>query len=211
MIRAYLPRTSMKPAPSSSGQVFRFGLFEADVVRNTLTRNGVRVKIQDQPLRVLILLLERPGEIVAREELRHRLWSADTYVDFEGSLNVILKKLRAAIDDDSENPRFIETVPRHGYRFIAPVSGGEATVIQAIRQNGAVQTAPQLKAEIAVPAASELNGRRLLVVAACALILLSLFGAGWFGVHRKTTPARPRAVSASLPPPHPRRKTLSFV
>src|SRR5260370_6054673 len=108
------------------------------------------VKIQDQPLRVLILLLERPGEIVAREELRHRLWSADTYVDFEGSLNVILKKLRAAIDDDSENPRFIETVPRHGYRFIAPVSGGETTVIQAIRPNGAVPTAPQLKSEISV-------------------------------------------------------------
>ncbi len=201
----------MQPAPSSSGQVFRFGLFEADVVRNTLTRNGVRVKIQDQPLRVLILLLERPGEIVAREELRHRLWSADTYVDFEGSLNVILKKLRAAIDDDSENPRFIETVPRHGYRFIAPVSGGEATVIQAIRQNGAVQTAPQLKAEIAVPAASELNGRRFLVVAACALILLSLFGAGWFASHRKTTAASRRSVSPAVPAPIRVRKSVAVL
>src|SRR6476660_5618974 len=102
--------------------IFRFGLFEADAAGGQLMRNGVRIKIQDQPFRVLLVLLERPGEIVSREELRQRLWSEGTYVDFDGSLNVILKKLRAAIDDDSENPRFIETVPRRGYRFIAPVS-----------------------------------------------------------------------------------------
>jgi len=101
---------------------FRFGLFEADVSRNTLTRNGVRVKIQDQPFRVLLLLLERTGDIVTREELRLKLWPEGTFVDFDGSLNVILKKLRAAIDDDSDNPRFVETVPRRGYRFIAPVT-----------------------------------------------------------------------------------------
>ena len=96
---------------ASSGQVFRFGLFEADATRSTLTRSGVRVKIQDQPFDVLVMLLERPGEIVPREALRQKLWPEGTYVDFDGSLNVILKKLRAAIDDDSENPRFIETVP----------------------------------------------------------------------------------------------------
>src|SRR5579859_6904365 len=100
----------------------RFGLFEADVFHKALTRNGMRVKIQDQPFRVLLLLLERPGEIVSREELRQSLWPDGTFVDFDGSLNVILKKLRAAIDDDSDNPRFIETVPRRGYRFIAPVT-----------------------------------------------------------------------------------------
>src|SRR6478672_1311656 len=105
-----------------SAKIFRFGLFEADAAQGTLTRNGVRVKIQDQPFRVLVLLLERPGETVRREELRQRLWPDGTFVDFDGSLNVILKKLRAAIDDDSDNPRFIETLPRRGYRFIAPVS-----------------------------------------------------------------------------------------
>src|SRR5438270_8301635 len=105
-----------------SANIFRFGLFQADAAGGTLMRNGVRMKLQDQPFRVLLILLERPGEIVTREELRQRLWSEGTYVDFDGSLNVILKKLRAAIDDDSENPRFIETVPRRGYRFIAPVS-----------------------------------------------------------------------------------------
>ena len=101
---------------------FRFGLFEADPARNTLTRSGSQIRIQDQPFRVLIHLLEKAGETVPREELRHLLWSDDTFVDFDASLNVILKKLRTILRDDSENPRFIETVPRRGYRFIAPVT-----------------------------------------------------------------------------------------
>src|SRR5215471_7321114 len=108
---------------ASPGIVFHFGLFEANKIDGVLRRGGTKVKIQDQPFRLLVLLLERPGEIVRREELRQKLWPEGTYVDFDGSLNVILKKLRAAIDDDSDNPRFIETVPRHGYRFIAPVTG----------------------------------------------------------------------------------------
>ena len=124
----------------SSGQVFRFGLFEAYGTRNTLTRKGVRVKIHDQPFRVLILLLENAGEIVTRDELRQKLWPEGTYVDFDGSLNVILKKLRRAIDDDSDNPRFIETVPRRGYRFIAPVS--EISQNQMLRQEDAIADAP---------------------------------------------------------------------
>src|SRR5215475_14904846 len=111
----------MEPGAASS-KIYRFGLFETDVAKGTLTRNGIRVKLQDQPFRVLIFLLERPGEIVTRDELRQRLWPEGTYVDFDGSLNVILKKLRAAIDDDSDNPRFVETVPRRGYKFIAPVA-----------------------------------------------------------------------------------------
>lgn len=106
----------------SSGQVFQFGLFEANVAHNTLTRKGVRVKIQEQPFSVLVFLLEHPGEIVTREELRQKLWPEGTYVDFDGSLNVILKKLRAALDDDADNPTFVETVPKKGYRFIAPVT-----------------------------------------------------------------------------------------
>ncbi len=110
-----------------SSKIYRFGLFEADLARGTLTRNGLRVKVQDQPFRVLILLLERPGEIVTREELRQKLWPEGTYVDFDGSVNVILKKLRAALEDDSDNPRFVETVPRRGYRFIAPVSSNDST------------------------------------------------------------------------------------
>ena len=106
--------------------LYRFGLFEADPGSGTLTRSGARIRIQDQPFRVLIALLEQPREIVSREELRRRLWADGTFVDFDGSLNVIVKKLRAAIGDDPANPRFIETVPGKGYRFIAPVEGGDA-------------------------------------------------------------------------------------
>ena len=104
------------------GSLFRFGLFEADASRGTLIRNGAPVKIQDQPFRVLVHLLEHAGATVTRDELRRLLWGDETFVDFDASLNVILKKLRAALRDDSENPRFIATVPRHGYRFLAPVA-----------------------------------------------------------------------------------------
>jgi len=199
----------MEPARSSSGQVFRFGLFEADVAQNTLTRNGVRIKIQDQPLRVLILLLERPGEIVGREELRQKLWPADTFVDFEGSLNVILKKLRAALDDDSDNPRFIETVPRHGYRFIAPVSASSETAAQNMPQNGAVENAP--KAEPTVPAGRALKGQRVILYTAAALLLPSLLVAGWLASHRKNTEASPRNVAAAASAPVRLRKSVAVL
>ena len=99
----------------------RFGLFEVDLVRGTLARQGLKLRIQEQPFRVLELLLRKNGEIVSREELRQSLWPEGTHVNFDGSLNAALKKLRAALQDDAENPRFIETVPRQGYRFVAPV------------------------------------------------------------------------------------------
>jgi Tol biopolymer transport system component/DNA-binding winged helix-turn-helix (wHTH) protein len=99
----------------------RFGLFEVDFASGTVTRQGVRVKLQEQPFRILSLLLLQYGEIVSRDQLRQALWPQGTHVNFEGSLNAALKKLRAALQDDAENPRFIETVPRQGYRFLAPV------------------------------------------------------------------------------------------
>src|SRR3954468_6001035 len=142
----------MEQMPASAS-LFRFGMFEADSVNCTLTRSGARIKIQEQPFRLLLLLLERPGEVVSREELRQRLWPEGTYVDFDGSLNVILKRLRAAIGDDPENARFIETVPRRGYRFIAPVAIVPPKFEQAKTfQNGLQQISPQTPAEIAVPA-----------------------------------------------------------
>src|SRR5215831_17802850 len=93
-------REMLMKRASGSGNLFRFGLFEADPVGCTLTHNGARVKLQDQPFRLLLLLLERPGEVVTREELRQALWPEGTHVDFDGSLNVILKRPRAALDDD---------------------------------------------------------------------------------------------------------------
>lgn len=100
----------------------RFGLFEADFEQRILAKGGLRVKLQDQPFRVLAMLLERPGELVTREEIQQRLWPADTFVEFDGGLNTAIKKLRAALGDSSDNPRFVETIPRLGYRFLAPVA-----------------------------------------------------------------------------------------
>jgi tetratricopeptide (TPR) repeat protein/DNA-binding winged helix-turn-helix (wHTH) protein len=100
----------------------KFGLFEADLGRLLLTKQGLRVKIQEQPFHLLALLLERPGEIIAREEIRQKLWAADTFVEFDDGLNTAIKKLRTALGDSSDNPLFIETVPRRGYRFLAPVT-----------------------------------------------------------------------------------------
>ena len=101
----------------------RFGIFEVDVRSREVRKQGVRIKLQEQPFHVLKVLLERPGEIVTREELRSQIWSADTFVDFDNSLNTSINKLREALGDSADSPRFIETVPRRGYRFVAPVKG----------------------------------------------------------------------------------------
>ena len=87
-----------------------------------LRRNGTRVRLQEQPFQILALLLERAGEVVTREELQRKLWAADTFVDFDNGLNIAIKKLRTALGDDAEAPRYIETLPRRGYRFLAQVT-----------------------------------------------------------------------------------------
>ena len=102
-------------------RVLRFGLFEVDLRARELRRSGVKLKLQEQPFEVLSLLLERPGEVVTREELRDRLWPADTFVDFDHSVNAAIKRLRDALGDSADNPRFVETLARRGYRFIAHV------------------------------------------------------------------------------------------
>src|SRR5438270_5609223 len=101
----------------------QFGIFEVDLRAGELRRHGSRVKLQEQPFQILTLLLERPGELVTREELQKKLWPADTFVDFDHSLNAAIRRLRDALGDSAENPRFVETVARRGYRFLAPVSG----------------------------------------------------------------------------------------
>ena len=101
--------------------IFRFGAYEADPGSGELRKAGVRLRVQEQPFQVLLVLLERPSEVVTREELRQKLWPADTFVDFDHSLNTIINKLREALSDSAVNPRFIETLARRGYRFLAPV------------------------------------------------------------------------------------------
>src|SRR3981189_1060284 len=102
--------------------LYRFGVFELEAHTGELRRNGVKLKLQDQPYQVLLKLLEHAGQPVTREQLRSALWPADTFVDFETGLNTTIKRLRETLGDSAENPAFIETVPKRGYRFIAPVT-----------------------------------------------------------------------------------------
>src|SRR5215472_5787439 len=114
---------------SAARRVARFGLFEVDFAAQELRKSGIKIKVQDQPFQILALLLERPGEIVTREEIQKRLWTGDTFVDFDLGLNSAIKKLRQALGDESDNPRFVETLYRRGYRFLAPVQGDEPDAI----------------------------------------------------------------------------------
>jgi len=109
-----------------SAQIVRFGVFEADLQTGELHKNGVKVPLQGQPFQVCALLLERSGELVTREELRQKVWPEDTFVDFERALNTAVAKIRLALGDDADNPRFVETLPRRGYRFIGPVESSPA-------------------------------------------------------------------------------------
>src|SRR5467141_3699790 len=106
---------------NSTKGVITFGTFEVDLQAGELRRNGRKVRLQEQPFQVLAVLLEHAGEIVTREELRNRLWPADTFVDFDNGLNAAVNKLRDALSDSAEKPNYVETLPRRGYRFISAV------------------------------------------------------------------------------------------
>jgi DNA-binding winged helix-turn-helix (wHTH) protein len=109
------------PRPARSANVVRFDVFEVDLRAAELYKAGRKIKLQVQPFHVLLILLERPGEVVTREEMQKRLWPADTFVDFDHSLNTAIKKLRQALCDDKKKPRFVETLPKRGYRFLVGV------------------------------------------------------------------------------------------
>jgi Tol biopolymer transport system component/DNA-binding winged helix-turn-helix (wHTH) protein len=135
----------------NSRKVVRFGPFELDAAHGELRKNGMRIRLQGQPFQILLVLLESPGEVVGRDALRERLW-ADTFVDFEHSLNTAVKKLRQVLGDNPENPTFIETVPRIGYRFIAAV--------RAIHHDQAGLELPGAKGGPAAPVAVTTAGKR---------------------------------------------------
>ena len=109
------------PHAESPGTSYRFGLFEADRRTGELRKQGRTLKLRGRPFDILILLLDHQGDIVTREELRQQLWAADTFVDFDHGLNSAVNRLRETLGDSAESPRFIETLPRRGYRFIAPI------------------------------------------------------------------------------------------
>jgi Tol biopolymer transport system component/DNA-binding winged helix-turn-helix (wHTH) protein len=131
------------PDPGSSSAVVRFDVFEVDLRAGDLRQHGRRLKLQEQPLRVLSLLLERPGDLVTRDELRQKLWPADTFVDFDHGLNSAVARLREALRDSADKPRFIETIAKRGYRFIAPLE--DVTVARAPALNSTAATSSPLK------------------------------------------------------------------
>jgi cholera toxin transcriptional activator len=139
------------PGSRSSG-IARFGVFELDLAAGELRKNGTKLRLQDQPFQVLALLLERVGDVVTREELRQKLWPADTFVDFDHSLNTAVNKLRETLGDSASSPRYIETLARRGYRFIAPVQ----TIVGTSERSSATATVRQdspnpLHPELEVP------------------------------------------------------------
>src|SRR5580704_13843593 len=160
------------------GRIFA-GQFEVDMGAGELYKNGRRIALQEKPFRVLNMLLRRPGELVTREDLQSQLWSVDTHVEFDEGLNTAIRKLRTAFGDSADNPRFIETVPRRGYRFIAPVSRAE--IVAAVPE---VQASPS--ASVPPSSHTHLWSRRPRAWAAVlgALLLLALVLAVMSGARR---------------------------
>ncbi len=146
------------PTPARSASSIRFGDFELQLDAGELRRGGNRVSLPEQPLRLLEVLIAHPGVVVSREQLRERLWAADTFVDFEHGLNAAVKRLRDALGDSADQPQFIETVPKRGYRFIAPI---DSDVADTIGTNGH-------------------GAKRRVRAGAAAFLLLIAGGVGWW-------------------------------
>jgi len=159
----------------------RFGVFEVNLRSGELRKHGLRLRLPGQPLKILTILLEQPGEVITREQIQKSLWPHDTFVDFEHSLNSAIKKLREALGDSAGHPRYIETVPRLGYRFIAPVSLGEPTdpstfVVSAGTTTAIAETLPGRPLDVPVEHSWSLQVKRAFQIAA----LLAIIAAAWW-------------------------------
>jgi DNA-binding winged helix-turn-helix (wHTH) protein len=164
-----------------SPQIVRFGTFEVDLRSAELRKNGLRLKLTGQPFQILSILLERPGEVVSREELQKRLWP-DTFVDVDHSLNMAINKIREVLDDSADTPRFLETLPRRGYRFIAPIMvNGNAASAPAelpVKENSGTRPAP--------------TARTRMHRAAALVFVLGLLAAAGLGIYRcREAPSSP--------------------
>jgi Tol biopolymer transport system component/DNA-binding winged helix-turn-helix (wHTH) protein len=181
---------------TTAKRVLRFGLYEVDFASQELRKAGIKLKIQDQPFQILALLLERPGQIVTRGEIQKRLWAGDTFVDFDLGLNSAVKKLRQVLGDESDNPRFIETLYRRGYRFLAPVQNEPLTfaAVSTITSplpsegNGTKAGLHRMVGQAERGAPQQQNSRKLLVY----LLLPILLGLGLLGGYWLRPPSPPR-------------------
>jgi cholera toxin transcriptional activator len=121
------PSSDPTPGSDNESRLLRFGVFEVDLAAGELRKNGRRIRLQEQPFQVLVALLENAGRVVTREDLRQEIWPAHTFVDFDHSLNTAVNKIRESLGDSASSPRFVETLARRGYRFVAPVDGARAS------------------------------------------------------------------------------------
>jgi DNA-binding winged helix-turn-helix (wHTH) protein/tetratricopeptide (TPR) repeat protein len=166
------------------GTVYRFGPFEVNAASGELLKNGRPIRLQEQPYRLLLVLLETPGEVVSREELRSRLWPGDTFVDFDGSLRVAVRKLREALDDNAEDPRYIETIPKRGYRFLLP----EVRRMDAATEVAEPNVDPTPLQTHASPVATRQSHKPLLKYGIAAVAALILTAGGIFLWQHRTRP-----------------------
>lgn len=186
--------------PQSAARKLRFGLFEADLSTGELRKSGIRIRIQAQPFRVLTLLLEKSGEVVTREELQQRIWGSDTIVDFDHSLGTAINKLREALGDSAENSRFIETLARRGYRFLAPVSPvleheSEVNPDATPLDQGYSQKSARLLLHHPGSSLPHSRFRRRTLISAAVILLIFVAGASWFlGKHFGSHPYAPPRI-----------------
>jgi DNA-binding winged helix-turn-helix (wHTH) protein len=171
-LMAVEPARSRMESPSVPA-TFRFGDFELDADAGELRRNSRRVKLQPQPFKLLLLLVRRPGALVSRDEIRRELWPEGTFVDFDQAVNFAVKQIRDALGDAAERPLYLETVPRRGYRFIAPVNPGEMRPAGPVPSGTTVHFQKALWTNIAELRMAEARRRRYTVIA--GLVLAALF------------------------------------
>jgi len=183
-------------------QRFRFGTFEADARTGELTRQGRKVKLQEQPFQILIALLERSGDLVTREELKQRIWPGDTVLDFDRGLNRAINRLRDALRDSADNPRFVETIPKRGYRLIAEVQDLEASMVAPLAVSASPQQAETLTSVSLSRTAKVRPGKRIVVAAAAGILLVA--AVVWNTAHWRSrlsgAPAGPRIRSIAVLP-----------
>jgi DNA-binding winged helix-turn-helix (wHTH) protein/Tol biopolymer transport system component len=174
--------------PVGQNQTVRFGPFELDTRCAELRKSGIRLKLQGQPIQILEMLVAHPGELVTREEIQQRLWPADTFVDFDHSLNTAIKKLRQALGDEADAPRYIETLPKRGYRFI-----GEVEKEAPREENPIPADTVVVPLEPVVTLPTNGRARRKWVLAGC---LATLFIASWLLYQGSTPPSLPRITGS---------------
>jgi len=169
-----------------SAPVVRFGAFELDLRAGELRKHGLKIKLQDQPFQILLMLLEQPGQVVTREQLHQKLWAEGTFVDFEHGLNAAIQRLRTALGDTAENPRFVETLARRGYRFVAPVDG-----VFSLQETSAVLGSTQPASQSPERPRPQ---RRWYRLGALVSVTLIVAGLGWWQFGRKATAPELRII-----------------